>query len=371
LNSPDFDLTVPLAHFVAKHHESLSFPFRRYQIQKVWRAERSQSGRYSEFYQCDIDVIGRGDLNILTDAELPSIIFRIFQEMGVGRFVIRISNAKILEEYLRHAGVSEQMLPAAKSIVDNLEKVGINRTVDSLALASEISVDKSREIIDFLIDKGTANDQVLETLGKISGSERFRLGVKELSSVVSSIRMFGVPDEFVRVDLSIARGLDYYTGTVYETVLVDHPGIGSICSGGRYDDLCGQFTEEKFPGVGISIGLTRLMGRLLSAGLIKAERATTAPVLVTMVNRLRMQEYIRIANELRAAGINTEIYLNEAPIGQQLRYANRKGFQVAIVAGDRELDRGCVQIKNLVIGDSAEHPVDSIVQSTKQILGLS
>lgn len=363
-----FDLTVPLARYVAQNQDSLAFPFRRYQMQKVWRGERPQSGRSREFYQCDIDVIGRGSLDILIDAEIPSIIYRIFSEMMIGAFIICISNAKILEEYLRHAGIRDECLAAAKGAIDDLQKTGIETTVVRLSEMAGISADQSRAIVEFLADDLLSNDQVLEKLRTLNISERFRSGVEELSEVIRGVRVFGVPEKFFRIDLQIARGLDYYTGTVYETVLTDHPGIGSICSGGRYDDLANHYSEEKFPGVGISIGLTRLFGRLLSAGLIRARRATSASVLVTTLNRHYMDQYVRIANDLRVAGISTEMYLNTESIGKQLRYANRKGFQIAIVAGENELMRGAVLVKDLVSGNSTEHPIDAVTESILHVL---
>lgn len=363
-----FDLTVPLARYVAQNQDSLVFPFRRYQIQKVWRGERPQSGRSREFYQCDIDVIGRGSLDTLIDAEIPSIIYKIFLEMKIGAFVIRISNAKILEEYLRHAGITEECLTGAKGVIDDLQKTGVETTVARLSESARISLDRSRSIVEFLADDLLSNDQTLEKLRALNISERFHSDVEELSEVVRGVRMFGVPEEFFRIDLQIARGLDYYTGTVYETVLTDHPGIGSICSGGRYDDLASHYSEEKFPGVGISIGLTRLFGRLLSAELIRAKCATTASVLVTTLDRRYMDQYIRIANGLRAVGIPAEVYLNTEPIGKQLRYANRKGFQVAIVAGENELSRGTVLVKDLVSGSSTEHSVDAVTENVLRVL---
>lgn len=365
-----FDLTVPLAHFVAKYQASLTFPFRRYQMQKVWRGERQQSGRSREFYQCDIDVIGRGKLDVLVDAEIPSIIYLIFQEMKIGSFVIRISNAKILEEYLRFAGVAEESLPKVKGVVDELEKVGIERTVSDLSASSTLTLDQSRTVIEFLVGQDESTDEVLLKLGALSVSERFSEGVAELTAVMQGIRAFGVPDDFVRTDLTIARGLDYYTGTVYETILTDHPGLGSICSGGRYDDLAGHYTTEKFPGVGISIGLTRLLGRLLSAGLVKAEQTTVAPVLVTSMDRRFMEHYMRMASDLRAMGINTEVYLDNDPIGRQLRFASRKGFKLAVIAGDDEIGRGCAQIKNLRTASTTEYSIDNIATNVEHQLRL-
>ncbi|OGG47630.1 histidine--tRNA ligase [Candidatus Kaiserbacteria bacterium RIFCSPHIGHO2_01_FULL_51_33] len=365
-----FDLTIPFAHYVAKYKNELVFPFRRYQMQKVWRGERQQSGRYREFYQCDIDVIGRGELSLLADAEMPSIISQIFDKMNIGRFVTRISNAKIQQEYFRYAGVPEELLVVAKDAIDELGKVGVNRTVTSLSVGTGISTDRAREVVGFVTQSGLSSDDLLKKLATIPVSDRYRTGLAELGEVMEGVRVFGVPDTQVRVDLSVARGLDYYTSTVYETVLVDQSGVGSVCGGGRYDDLASYYTDEKFPGVGISIGLTRLVARLIGAKLVEPKHTATASVLVTTLGFAHMPKYTKIARQLRAADINTELYLGLAPIGKQLQYANRKGFQLAIIAGDREFDRNCVQIRNLVTGKSGEYLTDSIVTEVNYILGL-
>lgn len=364
-----FDLTMPVARFVTNHKASLVFPFRRYQMQKVWRGERPQDSRFREFYQCDIDVIGRGSLDTLFDAEIPSIIYRTFQQMKIGAFIIRISNTKILEEYLRSAGIQDDRIIKVKSVLDDLEKVGIESTMSKLSEVAGISFDQSRSVIAFLTDDTSSSDEMLEKVKNLKISDRFQKGVEELSEVIRGVRMFGVPEEFFRIDMRIARGLDYYTGTIYETVLVDYPGIGSICSGGRYDDLASHFGDEKFPGVGISIGLTRLFKRLLLAGLIKTKASTVAPVLVTVLDLRCMNQYIRVANDLRMIGINTEMYLKVESLGKQLRYANRKGFQVAIVAGEMELARGVIAVKDLIVGNGIEIPIDVAAETIKKILG--
>lgn len=361
-----FDLTVPLARYVAGHQGNLTFPLRRYQMQKVWRGERQQSGRFREFYQCDIDVIGRGSLDPMFDAEIPSIIYQIFSEMQIGRFLIRISNAKILEEYLLGVGVPAASLSEARSIIDELEKVGTARTVAALVSASGIPAETAEDVVAFLRND-VSTTALIERLQGMSGSDRFAAGVAELSRVIDGVRMLGVPEDYFKVDLTIARGLDYYTGTVYETTLVDHPGIGSICSGGRYDDLASYFTDEKFPGVGISIGLTRLISRLLSAKLIEAKKSTPATVLVTAIDRSRMGDYLKMATSLRRSGINCEVYFDNDPLGKQLRYANRKGFFFAVIAGEREFAQNSVQVKTLTVGGSHTYQIGDLVENVRYL----
>ena len=279
-----FDLTVPLARYVAQHKEKLVFPFRRYQIQKVWRGERAQSGRYREFYQADIDVIGKGSLSLITDAEIPSVIYQVFREMQIGAFAIKVNNRKILQGYFRHLGIPKAQMVEVMRLVDKLEKIGIDKLVTELTNKTGLDTTTATNIIDFLGQK-LDNKEMLAKLQSFSNiNELFSEGVTELGVVVDGMRTLGVPEEYFRIDVGIARGLDYYTGTVYETVLIDYPGIGSICSGGRYDDLASYFTDEKLPGVGISIGVTRLVPRLIEAGILKSGPATIAPVLVTSMD---------------------------------------------------------------------------------------
>lgn len=348
-----FDLTVPLARYVAQHKDKLTFPFRRYQIQKVWRGERPQSGRYRELYQCDIDVIGRGSVSLMTDAEIPSVIYHVFREMDIGRFIVRINNRRLLQGFFDAAGVPAERKIEVLRTVDALEKIGRDAVAHALVNKVGLSEATTGHILDFLdSSRGAPADDVLRALhaqiesGQIHNDD-FARGVHELQAVVEAMRSLGVPDEYFAVDLSIARGLDYYTGTVYETRLVAHPDLGSICSGGRYDDLASYFTNEKLPGVGISIGLSRLVLRLLDAGVLKPGPATPALVLVTTMDPAHMQDYLRIGAELRARGIATEVYLEKARLGDQLKYASRKGFRFAVIAGEAEFAADHVKVKNL------------------------
>jgi histidyl-tRNA synthetase len=361
-----FDLTVPLARYVAQHYREVAFPFRRYQMQKVWRGERPQSGRFREFYQCDIDVIGDGQLSFMTDAEIPSIIYRIFREMNIGPFVIRINNRKVLQGYFAGIGVPQDMNTQVLRIVDKLEKIGIDQVIGELTAQCGLSEGQARQVVDFT---GTTltNDTAIGVLKGVDVvNEIFSRGVDELEMVLNGIRAFGVPDEYFCIDLKIARGLDYYTGTVYETVLVDHPSVGSICSGGRYDDLAGYFIDRKLPGVGISIGATRLLSRLLKAGILKSGASTVAPVLVTSMDETRMLDYLQMASTLRAAGIGTEVYLEPKKLGVQLKYADKKGFRVVVIAGETEFSKGTVIVKDLVSGKQEGVPFETIVETVKK-----
>jgi histidyl-tRNA synthetase len=355
-----FDLTVPLARYVAQHKDKLVFPFRRYQIQKVWRGERPQAGRYRELYQCDIDVIGRGSVSLMADAEIPSIIYQIFRQMDIGPFQVRINNRRMVQGFLESIGVRPEQNVETLHAIDDLEKIGRDKVRGALLGKAGLSETQADQIMAFV--EGGANIPTDELLRRLhaqvealpAGNALFAQGVEELATVVEGIRSLGVPDEYFGVDLTVIRGLDYYTGTVYETRLLAHPDLGSICSGGRYDDLASYFTNEKLPGVGISIGLSRLMFRLLDAGVIKAGAATPAQVLVTTMDSARVQDYLRLGAELRAHGIATEVYLEKRGLGDQLKYANRKGFAYAVIAGSDEFAAASALVRDLTDGTQTQ-----------------
>jgi histidyl-tRNA synthetase len=362
-----FDLTVPLARYVAMREHQLAFPFRRYQIQRVWRGENPQAnkGRFREFYQCDIDIIGKGELGYLAEAEIPSVIYRVFSQMAIGPFRIRLNNRKLLKGLLQHFQVAEQAAPEVFRIMDKAEKEEHARTLDDLQKQG-LSRDSSVEILRLITQK---HEDIFGELSAYAGrNELCAKGIDELKAVVQAIRQFDVPEAAFAVDLGVVRGLDYYTGTIYETTLLDHPELGSICSGGRYDDLAGYFTNTKLPGVGISIGLSRLFSRMKDANLLKPLARTPAEVLVTVMDRQRVDRYIKLAGQLREAGINTELYLEEKALGKQLEYANKKGFRLAIVAGENEFGRDAVQVKNLRTQAQAEVPLARLVESVRAAL---
>ena len=362
-----FDLTVPLARYVAMYQGELTFPFRRYQIQKVWRGERAQSGRYREFHQCDIDVIGRGKLAMITDAEIPSIICNIFRKLSLGKFTIRINNRKILTGYCEYIGIEKEQRTSVMQIIDKLEKIGEDNVKVELQNYAGISTEQAGHMIVFL-GKACNTDDMIAFLQEQEMGETFARGCEELQEVVKGMRSFGVPEEYFCIDLTIARGLDYYTGTVYETVLTEHPELGSVCSGGRYDDLAMQFSDEKFPGVGISIGVTRLIVPLLQSGIVATKTSTPATVLVTTMDATYMDQYIKFATQLRDAHINTEIYLASKKIGDQLKYAHRKGFPIVLIAGENEIVKEIVQIKDMSSGEAVNKTYTEIVPYITELM---
>lgn len=350
-----FDLTVPLAKYVAKNQGVLSFPFRRYHIGKVYRAERPQRGRYREFYQCDIDVIGDGELSISNDAEMPSIIYNIFKELNFGKFKIKINNRKVLGGFFESLGLSDKIVDVLR-IVDKIDKIGKDN-VKEMLLEIKVDEDKSNKIIDFISTK----EDVLNYLNGLGiQSDTFKQGVEELSLVSKYMVSFGVPEEYFMIDLSIARGLDYYTGTVYETILVDYPELGSICSGGRYDNLAEYYTNKKLPGVGISIGLTRLFYVLNEYKMINEDRAQSVSkaIVIPMIEDLSYP--INVATKLRAKCINTEIYLEEKAFKKKLNYANKQSIPYVIIIGEDEVAQNKVTLKNMITGDQSLVSIDDI-----------
>ncbi len=364
-----FDLTVPLARYVAMREHDLAFPFRRYQIQKVWRGETPQmnKGRFREFYQCDIDIINREKLSYLAEAEIPSVIYSVFKEMEIGEFVIRINNRKLLRGLLQQFNVSGDSSAAVLRILDKIDKEDAPALLGDLERAG-VSKAAARELYDLISAKRDTNETLKALAAHGRRSETYEQGLAELHKIVAAIRQFGVPDSAFRVDLAVVRGLDYYTGTIYETALVDHPEIGSICSGGRYDDLASYFTDTKLPGVGISIGLTRLFSKLKETGLLKPARKTPAEVLVTTLDERYLEKYFEIARELREGGINTEIYLEEGKLKKQLEYANKKGFRVALIVGENEIQRNVVQVKDLSAQAATDLPRDDFLNFVRTLL---
>ena len=364
-----FDLTVPLARYVAMRERELAFPFRRYQIQRVWRGETPQAnkGRFREFYQCDIDIIGREKLSYLAEAEIPSVIYSVFKEMAIGEFRIRINNRKVLKGLLEGFEVKLEDAGGVLRILDKTEKESAQAILQGLAKAGVLA--KHVDRLYGAVSEKRDTEQTLSALAKFGfQNDPFRSGLGELKKIVTAIRQFGVPDGGFLVDLSVVRGLDYYTGTIYETTLTSAPELGSICSGGRYDDLASYFTNTRLPGVGISIGLTRLFTKLKEANLLKSPPRTPAEVLVTTMDHQYLDKYLRMATALRAAGINTEVYLETAKIGNQLTYADRKGFRLALVAGENEFSKNTVQVKHLASKTARDVPIDGLVAAVRESL---
>jgi histidyl-tRNA synthetase len=362
-----FDLTVPLARYVAEHEHDLSFPFRRYQMQRVYRGERAQRGRFREFYQCDIDVIGKDSLSIRYDAELPAVIYSVFRELNIGAFTIQLNNRKLMRGYFESLGVTD---PEQQTLVlrevDKLDKRGADYVRETLVGEGfGLTAEAAQKILDFVQVRSTSLNDALSKLDALgSGPEVMEQGRNELKEVLQLIHAFGVPETHYALNLSIARGLDYYTGTVYETTLNDHPQIGSICSGGRYENLAGQYTKSHLPGVGISIGLTRLYWQLRDTGLIGTARSTV-DVLVTQMDVAQLPAYLAVASELRAAGIATEVVLEGGKLGKQFKYADRAGIRFVIVLGEDELAKGVVTVKDLRREDQFEVARSELIKTLR------
>ncbi len=342
-----FDLTVPLARYVAEHEGKLSFPFRHYQMQPVYRGESPQRGRFREFYQCDIDVIGRDTLDIRHDAEIPAVISTVFTGLEIGDFTIGVNNRKLMRGLLERGGISDpDTQTAVLREIDKLEKRGPEAVTGSLRDLG-ISASAADVLLASVGLRSSSFDEAREILTGLPGdNDALVTGRDELLAVFEAVRELGVPEANVALDLSIARGLDYYTGTVYETALDDHPQVGSICSGGRYDDLASQYTKSRLPGVGISIGLTRLFWQLRELGLVKPRR-TSVDVLVTLMDEHDRGYALRIASALREAGLNVESMLTPGKLGKQLKQADRAGIRYVVIAGEDERSRGVAGLKDL------------------------
>ena len=353
-----FDLTVPLAKYVAQYYNDLAFPFKRYQIGKVYRGEKAQKGRYREFYQCDIDIIGNGELSIINDAQMPSVIYNTFKDLGFDNFTICINNRKILNGLFRSLGLSELSADVLR-IIDKIEKIGKEAVQEEL---QEIGVNEQAlsKIMNFIEIDGSI-DEKIEILKQFGiTDELFLQGVQELSDVIKYIRILGVPEGYFAIDLKIARGLDYYTGTVYETFLNDYRKLGSICSGGRYDNLAEYYTNQKLPGVGISIGLTRLFYQLSQIDAIKADRESISQVLVIPMEN-EVEESLEIASLLRTAGINTDVYLEEGKIKKKMKYADRWNIPYVIIVGEEEVQTQRFTLKDMKTGEQKQLTIEEII----------
>ena len=351
-----FDLTVPLARYVAEHEHDLTFPFRRYQIQRVYRGERAQRGRFREFYQCDIDVVGKDTLSVRYDAELPAVIYSVFRALDIGTFTIQINNRKLMRGWLEGLGIADaEKQGAVLREVDKLDKRGLDAVRETLTGADfALSAEAAAGLLDFVSFRSTSLADALAKLDSfVPGSEALEQGRAELREVLTLLKSFGVPESHYALNLSIARGLDYYTGTVYETTLNDHPQIGSVCSGGRYENLASPYTKSRLPGVGISIGATRLYWQLREAGLLRGARSTVQ-ALVAQMDENELPRYLQLATELRNAGINTEAVIEPGKLARQFKYADRAGIRFVLVLGPDEIAKNVVTVKDLRKEDQFE-----------------
>ena len=361
-----FDLTVPLAKYVALHYNDLSFPFRRYQIGKVYRGERAQRGRFREFYQADIDIIGDGKLSLLNEAEIPSIIYRTFSALGLRRFQIRVNNRKILNGFYAMLGLTEKSGDIMRT-VDKLDKIGPEK-VRALLTGEDIgiSAESAEEILRFIAIRGS-NAEVLAALDGYQGrSEVFDQGLAELKTVTGSLAAFGVPEGNFAVDLTIARGLDYYTGTVYETTLLDHPEIGSVCSGGRYDNLAEYYTDRQLPGVGISIGLTRLFYVLGEQGMLNPALPTAPADVLILPMTEDLSPAIALATELRSAGIRTQLHCEERKFKAKMSYADKLGIPYVVFLGEDEIRDGVVACKDMASGEQTKLAIPAAIERIRE-----
>ena len=360
-----FDLTVPLAKYVALNYGQLSFPFRRFQIGKVYRVERAQRGRFREFYQADIDIIGDGQLDILNEAEIPAVIYRTFTALGLRRFQIRVNNRKILNGFYAMLGLTEQSGDIMRT-VDKLDKIGPDKVKAILTEDLGLSEAQAGEILSFIAIRGS-NGEILEKLAAYQGkNELFDRGLEELRAVVSCLGAFGVPEDNFAVDLTIARGLDYYTGTVYETTMLDHPEIGSICSGGRYDNLAEYYTDKKLPGVGISIGATRLFYVLEEQGLLNPNQPTApADVLVIPMSE-DFVKAVEVATALRDAGIRTQLYTEKKKFKAKIGYADKLGIPYVVFLGEDEIANNVITLKDMASGQQQTLPAADAVALLKE-----
>jgi len=363
-----FDQTVPLAAYIARHFHQLSFPFARYQMDMVFRGERAKTGRYRQFRQCDIDVVGRGELSLLYDAQIPAIIYEIFQKLQIGEFLIRINNRKILTGFFSSLGIAPDQIKTCIKVIDTLDKVGAS-TVKSELQQIGLTNASAKKIMEFISIKGE-QDAVLQQLNqKLSNTnETLDLGIQELSEVVKYVRSLGVPDHKFTIDLSIARGLDYYTGTVYETTLVGYESLGSICSGGRYAELVGIFVGEKLPGVGISIGLTRLLKKLLDNNLVKPLAASPAQVMVVNMQADLMPTYLTISQKLRQHNIKVLTNFTTRPLKKQLDQANKLGIPLCLIIGASEQENQICSLKNMLTGGQLNIKLSELIPTVEQCL---
>ncbi len=357
-----FDLTVPLARYISQYYPNLAFPFKRYQIGKVYRGERPQKGRYREFYQCDIDIIGDGELDIANDAEMPVVIYNIFKQLDFGQFTININNRKILSGFFESIGL-DNLSADIMRVIDKIDKIGLENV--KLTLADlELSNEDISKIEQFILISGT-NDEIIDKLENMGiTNETFNQGVKELKQVIKCIRLYDIPEESFEINLKISRGLDYYTGTVYETFLNEYRNIGSVCSGGRYDDLAKYYTDKKLPGVGISIGLTRLFYVLNELNIIKESNKAVSDVIIFSMDD-NIDECIKVANKIRKNNINAQVYMEDKKIKNKIKYADKLNVKYIIIIGEEEIQTKIYTLKDIQLGQQEKLSIDEIIGKLK------
>ncbi len=350
-----FDLTVPLARFAAQHIGELGTPFKRYHIASVWRGENTQRGRYREFMQCDFDTIGT--LSPVADIETALVIHELLAAIGFADFTIRLNNRQVLSGLLERLDLGAKSVPILRAL-DKLTKIGPAKVAEEMQTVAGATAQQAAEVLK-LADLTGDNDTILLQLAPlVAGSEKGEAGVARLAEVLAAVRAAGVPRKRIQIDVAIARGLDYYTGTIYETFLAALPGIGSVCSGGRYDNLAGLYTNQELPGIGASLGLDRLLAAMEELKLIEAV-ATPAQVFIPYFDPARLHDYLKLAAQLRSAGLAVEVYPEPKKLGQQLKYADRRGFPIALIAGEREFAAGNCQLKHLASGKALDAPLNA------------
>ena len=358
-----FDLTVPLAKYVAEYYGELSFPFKRYQIGKVYRGEKAQAGRFREFYQCDIDIIGDGELSIIHDAEIPSVIYDTFKSLGFDKFTICINNRKILNGLFEYLGLSDKSIDILR-IIDKIEKIGKENVIREL---KQLKIDDNQinTIMNFIQINGTSNEKLVSLRKLGINNETYITGVNELETVIKYIRMNKVPENNFMIDLTVARGLDYYTGTVYETFLDDFRKLGSVCSGGRYENLAEHYTDKKLPGVGISIGLSRFFYQIEKENILKNENKSIAKVLVVSMDETQTEYAFDTASKFRNAGINTDVFLEDKKLKSKFKYADKLHIPYVAVVGEEEMKNNTVTMKDMTTGEQKTLNIDEIIDNIK------
>ncbi len=350
-----FDLTVPLARFVAQHTNDLGMPFKRYHIAKVWRGENTHRGRYREFMQCDFDTIGT--TSVASDIEMLLVINQLMEAIGISAFTMRLNHRQVLNGLLEKHSLLEKSADVLRSL-DKLDKIGREKVVAEMVNNKVTTTEQANEILKIADFTGSALEIIKSASELIAGNERGEAGVQRLREIVAGVEAGGLPEDRLQIDVSIARGLDYYTGAIVETTLDQLPGIGSVCSGGRYDNLAGVYTKQELPGIGASLGLDRLLAALEELELLN-KSAAPAPVLLTYFEKTRLHDYLALAASLRAGGIGVEVYPDPKKLGAQLKFADRRGFRIALIVGDQEFEQGVCQVKDLQTGSKEDVSLDN------------